>query len=89
MLLAAPALAQSAPAADEEATIPGELIISTGGPYRRWKEDETTAPVAQITQEELVHYLGRLPTLADLSKERWNETHRRFDGRWGRPVKRA
>ncbi|MDB5469529.1 MAG: hypothetical protein JWR84_1089 [Caulobacter sp.] len=87
MLLAVPAFAQDRPATDDET--PEAIVFTTDQPHRWAQEGSTATQVAADTDDEIVLACLRLPTLADLSKERWNEVHRRFDGRRGRPIKTA
>ena len=75
------------PAAAREPTIPafGEVpvldeVIVTGKGWAKARPPE-------FSEEEIAAIRRRLPTLAELSRERWNATHRRFESR--RPLKRA
>lgn len=48
------------------------------------------APAVEApAEDEIVIACLRLPTLADLSKERWNDVHRRYPGRRGQPIRRS
>lgn len=93
LVLACPAAAQAP--ADAETSVESIIVPNCGWAGCRMSPDApavkviTQAELENITEAELTHYLRRLPTLADLSKERWNETHRRFDGLRGRPARRA
>ena len=88
-LFAAPAFAQDGPV--------DEVIVSST-PRGGWPIPDgaiTTVDLASQTpsdgqalspdvEDELLIACLRLPTLADLSRERWDETHRRLDSRKGR-----
>lgn len=79
-------LAMALPAAAREPTLPvhedapvlEELVIVGKG----WK-----ARPPEFSEEEIAVIRRRLPTIAELSRERWNQTHRRFESR--RPLRRA
>lgn len=43
-------------------------------------------PMSPRLNEEVDIASLRLPTLGDLSKERWNDVHRRYPGRRGQPI---
>ena len=88
-LFAAPAFALDRPV--------DEVIVSST-PRGGWRNpDRAITPVDLASQtpsdgqalssgveDELLIACLRLPTLADLSRERWDETHRRLDSRKGR-----
>ena len=83
---ASSALAHS-PAPQDKAR---EAILSADSPGEEFLiADQRIAPVSPGLDDEIIVACLRLPTLADLSKERWNEVHRRFDGRRGRPLRKA
>ncbi len=91
MVLAAPTFAQ---APQDSSFDPGELIITADGPNRPWSVQEPSVsavpiPVDVVADDEIVVACLRLPTLADLSKERWNDVHRRYPGRRGQPIRRS
>eukprot|EP01030_Chromulinospumella_sphaerica_P013449 gene13449-13226_t len=71
MLLCSPVFAQGAPPADDPAD---EVVIAD------WRLVPVPPTMSPGLDDEIVVACLRLPTLADLSKERWNEVHRRFDG---------
>lgn len=93
-LFAAPAFAQDRPV--------DEVVVSST-PRGGWPIPDgaiTTVDLASQTpsdgqalspgvEDELLIACLRLPTLADLSKERWNDVHRRFPGRRGQPIRRG
>ncbi|MCE3288627.1 MAG: hypothetical protein K0R83_639 [Caulobacter sp.] len=79
-------LVMALPATAREPTVPAfsevpvlDEVIVTG---KGWK-----ARPPELSEEEIAVIRRRLPTLAELSRERWNATHRRFESR--RPLKRA
>jgi hypothetical protein len=93
-LFAAPAFAQ-----DEAA---GEVVVSST-PRGGWPIPDDAITLVSLAaqtpsdgealspgvEDEIIIACLRLPTLADLSKERWNDVHRRYPGRRGQPIRRS
>lgn len=73
MVLAVPAFAQEASISDEDVVVIADYRLPKSTP---------PAPDDFIVVADL-----RLPTLGDLSKERWNQVHRRYDSKRGRREK--
>lgn len=90
LLAMAAGLIMALPAAARE---PVETTVtSITLPNDEWAGPRTppAVPVVEgMAEDEIVIACLRLPTLADLSKERWNDVHRRYPGRRGQPIRRS
>jgi hypothetical protein len=95
MVLAVPAIAQGGPVGNDQLGDPGEIVLTADGDVPHPPEDDTIVLVSQrrpaetlLRADDFIDIASlRLPTLGDLSKERWNQVHRRYDSGRGRREK--